>query len=288
MQAHFATAGDGVRVPLTWFPAARPRARAVVMPALGIQAKLYFPLASALAASGCSVLVLEQRGHGRSALRARRGSRYGLSEFLDLDIPAALAWLDGQAPDLPLLLGGHSLGGHLATLYAGCRPERLSGVFHIATGAPYYRDFPARQAWLIRLLCVLVSLFRVVPGYFPGQWVGFGGRDTLQTMRDWRRWALGGRLEIGAGRGLNDAVGAYRGPVLSVSLAEDAYSCPAAVDRALSPFTHARLERHTLGPESQGAYLGHFRWARRPAGVAETILEWMDRAVLGKQPGDQG
>ncbi len=279
MQEHFATAADGVVVPLTFFPAERPHARALVMPALGIQARLYVPLAQALAAGGCSVALLEQRGHGRSALRARRGSAWGMREFLDFDLPAALDWLDHHAPDLPLVLGGHSLGGHLATLYAGRRPSRLAGVFHIATGAPYHNDFPARQRWLIRLLCVLISVFRPFPGYFPGDRVGFGGRETLQLMRDWRQWALGGRFDFGADRSLQDAVAAFRSPVLSVSLDEDSYCSPAAVDRALAPFSGADVSRLTLGAEEQGEHLGHFRWARRPAGVARVVGDWIARSV---------
>lgn len=279
MEPHSVTAADGTLVPLDWFPAREPRAAFLLMPALGIQARLYTALAGQLAAGGCSVAVLEQRGHGRSELRVQRGARWGIAEFLDQDIPAAAGWLRRQAPGLPLLLGGHSLGGHLGTLYAGQHPDVPAGIVHVATPMPYPGDFPPRLAWQLRALCALVSVFRLVPGYFPGDRIGFGGRDTLQLMRDWRDWALTGRYDFDGRTGLHDAVGRYRGPVLSVALEEDDYLTPAAVEHALSAFTNARVTRVTLGAAEQGEFLGHFRWARQPDGVARAILEWVEAEV---------
>lgn len=104
-------------------------------------------------------------------------------------------------------------------------------------------------------------------------------REPLQLMRDWRHWAVRCRLDFGDEGTLQDAVARYRGPVLSVSLEADEYSCPAAVDRALAPFTAARVARVTLGPEAQGEFLGHFRWARRPSGVARVLGDWIDGTV---------
>lgn len=279
MERHSVTAADGTVVPLDWFPAPEPRTAFLLMPALGIQARLYTALAGQLAAGGCSVAVLEQRGHGRSELRASRQCQWGLAEFLDHDVPAAVGWLQRQAPGLPLLLGGHSLGGHLGTLMAGRHPELPAGVVHVATPMPCARNFPPRQAWLIRMLCVLISVFRVFPGYFPGERVGFGGRDPLELMRDWRTWATTGRYDFADHEGAHDAIARYRGPVLSVALDEDEYSSPEAVDHALSAFGPASITKVTLGENEQGEYLGHFRWARQPDGVTRAILRWIDAEV---------
>ena len=43
--------------------------------------------------------------------------------FADLD-----ALLDAWSPDAPVTLIGHSMGGNIATLYAGIRPERVRRV----------------------------------------------------------------------------------------------------------------------------------------------------------------
>ena len=275
-----ATAGDGTVIPLTWFDAKHPRCSLVFLPALGIQSKLYSRLGAALAERDVSVCLVEQRGHGASPVPVGRGTRFGIAELVEQDIPAVLEVAEARAPGLPLVLGGHSLGGHLSTLFAGIEPGRISGVAHVACGFPYYRDFPAHRARLIRILCFLVSLAGWVPGYFPGRTIGFAGRESIQLMRDWRGWALTGRFDYKGRKDAAELVSGFTGPVLSVSLDRDEFSSPAAVDRALSPFTQAVVEKVTLDESHQGEYLGHFAWTREPEGVAEKLAEWSQREVM--------
>ena len=61
------------------------------------------------------------RGFGRSEWPAEG---YWFPDYLgDLD-----AMLDAWSPDAPVTIVGHSMGGNVATLYAGVRPERVSRV----------------------------------------------------------------------------------------------------------------------------------------------------------------
>ena len=70
--------------------------------------------------------------------------------FADLD-----ALLDASSPDAPVTLIGHSMGGNIATLYAGIRPERVRRVvciegFGLARTQP--EQAPARyREWLRQL-----------------------------------------------------------------------------------------------------------------------------------------
>ncbi|MCB1731722.1 MAG: alpha/beta fold hydrolase [Halieaceae bacterium] len=270
-------AADGTAIPLNWFEAPRPNAALLILPALGIQARLYDKLATGLAAQGhCSVCVMEQRGHGRSGLRPGRKIRYGLDDILEQDMPAAMAWLAQRAQGLPLLLGGHSLGGHLSTLYAGQHPEQLAGVVHLACAFPYVGDYAAREAKLVRLLCRLMPFFSIVPGYYPGQRMGFGGRESITLMRQWCEWASTGSFDFGGRSDLAAGVAAFAGPVISLSFERDSFATEAAIERALSPFTHARITRRKLGPEQQGEHLGHVGWARGPEGVVQALAQWLE------------
>ena len=275
---------DGTGIPLTWFEADTTRCALLLLPALGIQSKLYNRLGEQLAGEGCSVCLMEQRGHGRSNLRPARGTRYCLADILEQDIPAALDWMQERTVDAPLLLGGHSLGGHLSTVYSGREPGRLAGVVHLACAFPYYRDYQRSQARMIRLMCSLLPLFSVIPGYYPGQVLGFGGRESIQLMKQWSEWALTGDFDFGGRRGLAQAVDAYRGPVISVAFAKDEFSNEATVQRALSPFTSARITRVQLGEDEQGAHLGHSSWARQPDGVARAVMDWLDTEAIGLNP----
>ena len=66
-------------------------------------------------------LALDLRGHGRSAW-VGPGETYHFSEYI-ADLDALVDQLGGRAR-----LVGHSMGGTLATLYAGARPERIERV----------------------------------------------------------------------------------------------------------------------------------------------------------------
>jgi predicted alpha/beta hydrolase len=275
-------APDGVGIPLTWYPAETPGQVLLMLPALGVESRLYDRLAARLAELGCSVCLAEQRGQGRSALRPSRQVTISCWDCLDLDIPSCLDWLEEKAPGLPLLLGGHSLGGHLSTLYSGIEPERISGVVHIACTFPFYRDYPPVKSWQIRLLCLFVLLFRVFPGYFPGAIIGFAGRESSLMMMQWRHWALSGNYDFDPQRPLSQAVKAYKGPVISIALEDDNYTSDAGIQRALSLFSAEQVSQVKLGPDEQGEFLGHFRWAKQPDGVANALADWMNRTVRGE------
>ncbi|WP_232210385.1 alpha/beta fold hydrolase [Nitrococcus mobilis] len=101
-------------------------------------------LAHALGAE-CHCLAPDWRGFGRSD-RAPGG--YWFADYLaDLE-----ALLDELAPDQAVTLVGHSMGGNVAGLYAGVRPQRVRRLvsiegFGLAASDP--REAPERYArWL--------------------------------------------------------------------------------------------------------------------------------------------
>src|SRR5690606_4188822 len=84
-------AGDGHRFELLSLIPERPTRSLLWLPALGVAARHYLPLAEALAARGVAVFLHEWRGHGSSSRRAGRDSDWGYEELLTLDIPASEA-----------------------------------------------------------------------------------------------------------------------------------------------------------------------------------------------------
>jgi pimeloyl-ACP methyl ester carboxylesterase len=77
-------------------------------------------VAPALAAAGLRVLAPDMRGFGDGA-RTPRGSYYHFADYV-FDL-ADLA--DALVPREPFALVGHSMGGTVATLFAGAFPERV-------------------------------------------------------------------------------------------------------------------------------------------------------------------
>jgi pimeloyl-ACP methyl ester carboxylesterase len=71
-----------------------------------------------------TLLAIDHRGFGRTEWPQ---DGYWFPDYLaDLD-----AWIDLVSPDAPVTLIGHSMGGNIATHYAGVRPERVRRVVNL-------------------------------------------------------------------------------------------------------------------------------------------------------------
>ena len=175
-----AVAADGHRWTLLGRRPERPRAQLLWLPALGVSARNYLPLAEALAARGVATWVHEWRGNGGSSLRPSRDCDWGYRELLSLDLPASLAVLGEGGPRT---IGGHSLGGQLACCFAGQHPQAIDGLCLVASGTPYWRSFPGPRGWL------LPAVYRFLPwlarrrGVLPGRRLGFGGTEARPDRR---------------------------------------------------------------------------------------------------------
>ena len=145
---------DGHRHQLRACVPAEPTAALLWLPALGVAARHYQPFAESLAARGVAVFVHEWRGHGSSSLRASRDHDWGYRELLEQDLPASesgvqQALADSDSTGLPCIIGGHSLGGQLASCRLGMAPDFASRLWLVASGAPYWRAFPPpTRYWL--------------------------------------------------------------------------------------------------------------------------------------------
>lgn len=272
---------NGSTVPL-WVHAPEQPSKHVVLlaPALGIPAGFYKKLCAELARLGISTVCLEQRGNGESPYRPGDGSRFGLQEYLQQDLPAAMSYIDDtfmQGPAAPeLVLAGHSLGGHMMGLYAAQNPGKVTKLIRLACGFPYYGDFKGTASVFVRLLVLILPIVTKILGYFPGNRMGFGGREYRDLMLDWRVWAKDGRYLINGIDDLEDSLHKLTGKVLSIAFEKDTMSSEAATNRGLSYFKDAEVTRITLGVREQGDHLGHINWARGPSGTAHAILNWLN------------
>jgi predicted alpha/beta hydrolase len=270
-------APDGYIVPLEVSEAADPSARLLLLPALGIQARLYRKLGALLAGSGISTTALEQRGHGRSALRPSRRCDYGFSEWLRADIPAALDWLHSLEPRVPVFLAGHSLGGHLALMARSLYPQRVAGVVLLTTATPYYRCFHGTTRRQVQFLIAAVPLITAVLGYYPGNRMGFGGREARRLMSDWLVMARENRYSA---RGmepedLERRVRSDSCAVLSVYCDRDDLAPLSAIDGVTRRLENHRIESFEITSDALGAPADHTSWARYPDVAAQAIARWI-------------
>jgi predicted alpha/beta hydrolase len=265
-------AGDGHRFRLLARRPEAPAAALLWLPALGVAARHYLPFAEALARHGIAVFVHEWRGHGSSDRRAGRDCDWGYRELLDHDLPASLAAVRAQAPGLPRIVGGHSLGGQLAACLLGLDNAAAERLWLVASGAPYWPAFPRPRRWLLPLAYRFLPWLAEHRGALPGRAIGFGGTEARGVMRDWARTGLRGRY-AGAGMALDleAALRTVTADVDAVLCADDWLAPRSSLDVLLGKMRPARLRCTTLDAAALGTQADHFAWMRRPDAVARAL-----------------
>lgn len=255
----------------------RPRARLLWLPALGVAARHYLPLAQALAAAGVAVHLHEWRGNGSSSLRASRHEDWGYREILTQDLVASQALLAQQDPQhgapTPWIIGGHSLGGQLACLHAARFPQAFERLWLVASGTPWWRSFPAPRGWLLPLAYRFLPWLARRNGVLPGRRLGFGGNEARGVIHDWSRVGL---INLYAAAGLHEdlesQLRAVQGQASAVLLADD-WLAPTGSMRALlekMPLLTSRL--NVLDAAELGARADHFHWMKAPQAVSDALL----------------
>ncbi len=266
-------AGDGHawelpgRVPLD------PVCTLLWLPALGVAARHYLPLAEALAARRVAVFVHEWRGHGSSNLRAGHGRDWGYRELLEVDIPASQQALDRHLALAEKRLGGHSLGGQLACCRVALDAQAANALWLVASGAPYWRAFPFPARYALPLGYRLLPWLAERHGALPGRRIGFGGAEARGVMNDWAETARSGRY---GGRGiqveLESALATVTAKLRAVLFTRDWLAPPSSLRflAAKMPLSPTRVRM--LDSSGLGARADHFEWMRHPQRVAECLL----------------
>lgn len=271
-------AGDGHRFRLLARRPEAPVAALLWLPALGVAARHYLPFAEALTRHGTAVFVHEWRGHGSSDRRAGHDSDWGYRELLDHDLPASLAAMRAQAPGLPRVVGGHSLGGQLAACLLGLDNAAAERLWLVASGAPYWPAFPRPRRWLLPLAYRFLPWLAERRGALPGRTIGFGGSEARGVMRDWARTGLSGRYAgAGMGRNLEAALGTVTAEVDAVLCADDWLAPRSSLDFLLGKMRPAGLRFATLDAAALGTQADHFAWMRRPEAVARALAAGSDQ-----------
>jgi len=252
---------------------ASPRLRLLWLPALGVSARNYVPLAEALATRGVAVFLHEWRGAGSSNLRAGRDCDWGYRELLVDDIPASLDAMGKALPGVgDTRLGGHSLGGQLATCSIALRPGSADGLWLVGSGAPYWRAFPAPLRWGLPLVYRFLPWLTRRMGALPGRRLGFGGNEARGLIHDWARSGLTGRyaaerLDVDIEGALANAAPRVR----AVVLAEDWMAPRSSLEYLLGRMPGAECLVTGLDGEALGVEPDHFSWMQAPDAVAEVL-----------------
>lgn len=275
MQEKTVNARDGHTFSLRLFSAAQPRAVFVICPAMGVAAGYYDRFAEALAAQGVHAAITDLRGQGSSSLRAGNGVDWGYADMVEKDWPALVDAVRQVWPAVPLWLLGHSQGGQLSLLYLTHRPAGVAGVMTIACGSTYFRGWPFPHNLKILAQTQFVRLPAALLGYFPGNKLGFGGRQARSEMRDWANAALDGRYDLpGAAHDYEAAFAGVTQPARLFSLEGDDFAPEGAAAVLAKKLPPALVQhRHLTAADLPAAARDHFRWSRHPEAVIPLLLQ---------------
>lgn len=268
---------DGVLNRLTLYRAAQDRAVIVCMPAMGVRASFYRPLAVQLALAGWHVVTADLRGVGESGVRVNSGAQFGYREMLEQDWPANLAVVRERLPGLPVFLLGHSLGGQLNALFAAQQPDLVAGLIFSACGSVYFRGWGFPASLKILAQTQLMRGITEVVGYLPGDRIGFGGIESKGVIRDWANVALTGQYRPAGSRfDFEAALKQLEKPVLALSYSDDDFAPAGAARKLLGKMPHAQVTQLELAPQDLGvASIGHNAWVKHNGRLVPRIADWL-------------
>lgn len=139
--------------------------------------------------------VVEFPGQGDSPVPVTRDTAIGYQELLASEVAAGMAFVAERWPGAPRVLVGHSLGGQLSLLYAASHPGEVAAIALLAAGTIHWRAFDGVAGPGILAVTQVARMIAAVRGLFPGDRLGFGGRQPRRLISDWGRVGLTGRWE---------------------------------------------------------------------------------------------
>lgn len=264
---------DGHRFKLIARIPPQSRSSVLWLPALGVAAKHYLPLAEALAANGVAVFLHEMRGNGSSSLRPSREIDWGYREILASDIACSDAAVAEHAPAETRIIGGHSIGAQFAACYLAMHPPAFQSLWLVASGSPYWRNFPAPKRYLFPFAYQFVPWIADLRGSLPGRRLGFGGDEARTLMRDWARIGLGNRYEAaGLETDLEGALSRVSVEVRAVLMSRDWFAPRRSMQALLDKLRRSRSTIAMLDEVALGVPADHFAWMKQPQAVVEALL----------------
>jgi predicted alpha/beta hydrolase len=231
----------------------------LVAPATGVHQRYYAAFAKHFAAEGWDVLTWDWRGvadsrHGVATTDPRLTMQAWGSE----DLVAAIAWADRRAPHAPVVLVGHSFGGHAVGLARNA--SRLDALILVASQHGWLGHWNlAQQLVLMPWWWLVVPGLTRLLGRLPSRQLGLGENLPAGVALEWARWCRS-----------RDFLGDWRGhaaltpPILAFSFADDLIAPRRAATallreyRSASRVQHRHLKRHEVGCRRVG-HFGFFR-----------------------------
>jgi len=252
---------DGFPLAATRFKAeGRRKGIMLVAPATGVHQRYYGAFARHFASEGWDVLTWDWRGVADSRYGvSSRDRRLTMRCWACEDLAAAIAWADRRGPDAPVVLVGHSFGGHAVGLARNA--SRLDALVLVAAQHGWLGHWPfAQRLLLIPFWWAIVPGLTRLFGRLPSRQIGLGEDLPAGVAFEWARWCRSPTF-LGEWQGHAD----LQSPILAFSFEDDRIAPPRAAAALLSEYRSAtRLQHRHVTPSELGRKrIGHFGFFRQ-------------------------
>ena len=265
---------DGATSKSRLFSAGKGAPGLVIAPAMGVSARNYDRLATALAERGITTLVGEHRGGETSSVRPRRGVHYGYADLLD-DLLLQREQLRPHCSG-PVHVLGHSIGAHLGVVGLARWYEPGARLLIVAAGSLHWREWPPGQRVSLYVRTQAAGLVARALGYFPGDTLKFGGVQSARLIAEWSHFARTGRVHSHTHGPLEQRLDAFQPEVLSMHVVGDTFAPRESNEGLLKKLPRANITRRDVAAPAEPTRLDpHFRWMRAPQPIADAAVVFL-------------
>lgn len=243
-----------------------PSTAVVIVPGLGMTPERYQDLAVAFNEAGLNAAVVRNRIDA---------DNYGMRELAD-HVAQVAAELITQRDQTSFILIGHSMGGRIAAMTAAQRPRGLEALITLCTGTGDWHHYPElRDKIAIYSRVRIGALLARTLGHYPGDKLGFGGRQPKNLMLEFNQLSKTNRIhETRNGKLTPALLGGIAVPTLAISYSDDAL----APRPSTYAFEHELIGRlttiHHEHRDSSPTAAAHMRPATDPHSVITAVLPW--------------
>jgi predicted alpha/beta hydrolase len=201
-------------------------------------------LAELISEAGYVTIAFDFRGHGDSAPFAKDGADWSYDDLVRSDLPAVASCAKGRFPGVPLMVVGHSLGGHVALASQATGALGADALVLVAANVWMRQLEPSLRLWLAkRAVSESLVLLCRRSGYFPARRLRLGSDDEAarymaslaRTAREGRWTSDDGQVDYGA------LARDIKIPVVTITSEADRLMC--------SPDCGERMVAPLLGPK---------------------------------------
>ena len=230
-------------------------------------------LAQAYAAEGWRTIAFDFRGHGESVL-SNGAQEWGYDDLVRLDLPAVVECARARSEGKPVIVVGHSLGGHVALAAQGTSRMTADGIVAIASNLWLRELESSRLRWAAKRAIGRAMLEAVSrAGSLPARRLRLGSDDASgRYVRDLIGFMSKGRW--GSDDGSEDYLGSLVNvtiPVCAVASDGDRVMCHPASAEAFARMCGGPVEMIRIAKSDDG---------RRPPGHMEMVTTSRARSKL--------